>query len=98
MINIALKRMYARCFKTKHSFRKATRCRGKLTRRKARAWPGLALCGAQGIQESPGENALGLRGIKHELVKQGGSKGRAAFWDSFPQLPTCTQSNRGPGS
>lgn len=35
-------------------------------------------------------------GIKHELAEQGGSKGRAAFWDSFPQLPTCTQPNRGP--
>lgn len=38
----------------------------------------------------------GPRGIKHELAELGGSEGRAAFWDSFPQLPTCTQPNRGP--
>lgn len=36
----------------------------------------------------------GPPGINHELAAPGGSEGRAAFWDSFPQLPTCTQPNR----
>lgn len=43
----------------------------------------------------PPETAPGSCRIKHELAEKGGSERRAAFWDSFPQLPTCTQPNRG---
>lgn len=43
---------------------------------------------------SLGRALSGPPGIKQELAEKGGSKGRAAFWDSFPQFPTCTQPNR----
>ena len=48
------------------------------------------------VQEHRPRARSGPRGIKHELAELGSSEGRAAFWDSFPQLPTCIQPNRGP--
>jgi hypothetical protein len=38
----------------------------------------------------------GSQGNKTRVGRAGRLRGRAALWDSFPQLPTCTQPNRGP--
>lgn len=47
-------------------------------------------------KETPPGITLGSAGNKARVSREGKLRGvRAAFWYSFPQLPTCTQPNRG---
>lgn len=74
MINVALKQICAEWFKTRLSLCKATRCRGKLTRRKAWALP-LRRTQSQEIQASPGRERIGSPRHKARVSQAGRFQG-----------------------